>query len=81
MTREDRFLFKLEVPNLGRYESLEELMIRIVHLNDDTKEPISSDDVKDPAYGIKFLKNSLSSDQIKVVDLVIEKLKNGDQQF
>ena len=56
-------------------------MIRIVHLNDDTKEPISSDDAMDAAYGINILKNSFSSDQKKVVDLVIEKLKNGDQQF
>ena len=48
-------------------------MIRIVYLNDSTRKSISSDDVEDEAYGINILKESLTSVQKDLVDLVVKK--------
>ena len=56
-------------------EKVDEIMIRIVHLNDGTRKSISSDDVKDETYGIKFLERFLTSDQKKLVNLVVKKLE------
>ena len=44
-------------------------MISIVYMNDDSKEPI--DDVKDDAYVKNILKNSLTHDQVVLVDAVV----------
>ena len=46
-------------------------MISIVYMNDDSKELLSSDDVKDDAYVKNILKNSLTHDQIVLVDAVV----------
>ena len=64
MTREDKdwvtdaVSYKLET-----HKRVEELMCRIVHLNDDSREPISREDATTELYGCTFLKRSLNSDQ------------------
>ena len=74
VTREDKDLIREEVHyDLKNNEKVEELMIRIVHLNDDTSKPVSRADVEDQTYGIKILKDSLSSPQKVLVDLVCKK--------
>ena len=70
-TREDKDLVADNVSS----EKVDEIMIRIVHLNDGTRKSISSDDVKDEAYGIKILERFLTSDQKKLVNLVVKKLE------
>ena len=48
MTREDKDLIREEVRfDLKNHEKVEELMIRIVYMNDDTSKPVSRADVED----------------------------------
>ena len=76
MTREDKDLVTDKMPfELKEHQKIEEIMIRIVHLNDDTRESISSVDVKDGTYGINILKKSLTSDKKDLVDLVVKKFQ------
>ena len=48
-------------------------MISIVYMNDDSKELLSSDDVKDYAYMKNILINSLTDDQNLLVEAVVNK--------
>ena len=76
MTREDKDLVTDKVPiELKEHQKIEEIMIRIVHLNDDTRESISSEDIKYGTYGIDILKKSFTSDKKALVDLVVKKFQ------
>ena len=64
MTREDKDWVTENVPyQLETHKRVEEIMCRIVHLNDDSREPISKEDATDNLYGCTFMKRSFNSDQ------------------
>ena len=74
MTREDKDWVTDNVPyKLEAHKRVEELMCRIVHLNDGSREPISREDAMVDLYGCTFLKRSLNSDQQQLVDAVVKK--------
>ena len=73
-TQEDKDRVTENVPyNLETHKRVEELMCRIVHLNDDSREPISKDAASSELCGSTFLKRSFNSDQIELVEAVVKK--------